>query len=226
MIEVMYQDGRFLVRGSFSMGLAGVYENKEFGETNLVMDASLEEIRRDLESPFYFQPLQPYFGDGSHSGEAVAKGLEAYYREKEREAQRNLKQINDCLWFHLFFQLENCAYPFWNIKEAILPGALEGYEGASLEKEIYALKKRVCDEYQEDTPNNGTVLKPDVEGALRKQYPMFHFDGLYQAILPQGLYFHGRFLEFQFSDRWGGELFESAYARFDETFTLCEWSNH
>lgn len=226
MIEVICVEETFLIKGTFSFGMAGVFENKDFTEEGAIqIDCTLPELLEELEEEdsFFYQPLFPYLR-GKKDGAALAQGLADYYNQKEREAQEHQKQINDCILYHLFENLENCAYPFWEIEEAILPGSLEGVDLDA----IYDTEESVGDWWQEfyEQPNNGTLLKTDVEGKLRKMFPMFHFDGLYQSIIPEGIMLDGRFLEVQFSDGWGGDLFCSAYDRFDETFTSCEWHNH
>lgn len=231
MIQIIYKDGVFLAKGTFSMGIAGVYENKNFEEENIIIDIELEDIIEEMqkENSFEFEPLRPYLKDKGESGTAIAKGLEDYYNQKEIEISKNVKQINDCILYHLFSSLEACCYPFWEIEQAVLPGALDGYDINNLEKEIYHTKERiptwVFDAFDRK-PNNGTIEKPDLEGWLRKQYPMFHFDGLYKSIEQEGMYLNGRFISFQFSDGWGAKLLDCAYDEFDENFTSCDWHNH
>ena len=230
MIEVICKDGKFLVKGSFSLGIAGNFVNEDFDGNMIEIRDSLEEVEKELnnENSWSYQPLLAYLKSGNIEGDSIAKGLEEYYNQKEVEAQQNIKQINDCILFHLFENLENCGYPFWEIEEAILPGSLEGCDMDNLEGVVYSYDGGVY-EWENDfyeKPNNGTVSKIDVEGNLRKMFPMFNFDGLYQSIIPEGISFHGRFMEFQFSDGWGGDLFECAYDRFDENFTSCDWHNH
>ena len=231
MIEVICKDGKFLAKGSFSLGLAGNFVNDDFDGEMIEIMGSLEEIEKELknEKSWRYQPLFPYLLRSENiDGDSIAKGLAEYYNQKEVEAQQNIKQINDCFLCHLFVQLEDSGYPFWEIEEAILPGSLEGYDMDNLEEAIYSYDENVY-EWDNDfyeKPNNGTISKTDVEGKLRKMFPMFNFDGLYQSIIPDGISFHGRFMEFQFSDGWGGNLFECAYDRFDENFTSCDWHNH
>ena len=180
MIQVIYENGQFLAKGTFSLGIAGVYENKEFGQEQIEIDADLDYILKELkkEDSFLYQPLFPYLKDKGEDGAAIAKGLEDYYNQKEAE----------------IYDTEESVYDW--------------------ESDFY------------EKPNNGTMQKTDVEGKLRKMYPMFNFDGLYQSIIPEGICLDGRFLKFQFSDGWGAQLLECAYDRFDENFTSCEWHNH
>lgn len=226
MIEVIYSDGKFFVKGTFSLGIAGVFENRDFSDSNIEIADTLEYILAELEkeNSFSYQPLFPYLKEKDKNGEAVACGLADYYNQKEREAQKNIKQINDCILCNLFENLVGCEYPFWEIEQAVISGSLDGQDINSIYNTDENVYEWANDFYRK--PNNGTIPKTDVEGKLRKMFPMFNFDGLYQSIVPEGISFNGRFMEFQFSDSWGGDLFCSAYDRFDENFTSCDWHNH
>lgn len=88
MIEVICANEKFLVKGSFSLGIAGVFENKEFTETGTISIYDtlpcLLEALHEKES-FYYQPLLPYL-QGKENGAAIAQGLADYYNQKERGA--------------------------------------------------------------------------------------------------------------------------------------------
>ena len=49
MIEIIYRDKRFLVKGSFSIGIAGNYVNEDFGDENIMINDTLEEIMKELQ---------------------------------------------------------------------------------------------------------------------------------------------------------------------------------
>lgn len=225
MIDVRYADGGFQVKGTFSLGLAGTAVNETFTvDGDITIDDDLEYIWEELQKEsLFYQPLFPYL-KGKEDGPAVAQGLADYYNQKEREIQANIKQINDCFLYHLFEDLEGCEYPFWEIKESIVPGSLDGVD---LE-EIYHQEESVSDLWEDfyERPNNGTILKRDVEALVRRIYPMFDLDSLYRSIVPQGIFLSGKYLEVQFSDGWGGDLLCGAYDRLDENFTSCDWHNH
>ena len=231
MIEIKYEDGKFHAKGNFSIGIAGVYENKDFDEGNITIDIELDDVLDALqeEKSFEFEPLRSYLKDKGEDGAAIAKGLADYYNQKETEIKENVKQINDCILYHMFDDLEACGYPFWEIEEAILPGSLDGYDMDNLETQIYDTQESISSWgfkafYKQ--PNNGTLEKPDIEGRLRQQYPMFNFDGLYASMEQDCLYLTGRFMSFQFSDGWGEQLLCAAYDEFDENLTSTDWHNH
>lgn len=225
MVEIICRDGHFLVKGSFTLGLAGTYLNESFEDDNITIQPTLDEVIEDLDSedPYAFKPLFPYLKDKTRDGDSIAKGLAEYYNQKEKEAAEHVKEINDNLLYNLFWNLEGCGYPFWEIEEAVA----EGYDPEKIDDSVYRGKVYNFDDYFEDRPNNGTAKKRvDFEAKLRKWFPMFNFDGLYQNIESEGISFNGEFLEFQFSDKWGARLYECAYDRFDGNFTSCDWHNH
>ena len=231
MIEGIYRDGKFLAKGSFALGLAGTFTNQTFDDTMIQFRDDYTHICQELTKPdsWAYKPLFPYLQTVAKPTEQqIAASLAAYYNQKEQEAQQHIKEINDCLLYQLFENLEDCAYPFWEIPEAVFPGSLATYDPDELENVIYDQPEYIYHWAGAfyDQPNNGTMPKPDVEARLRQAYPMFNFDGLFQSIIPEGLVFQGRFMEFQFSDAWGAELYECAYDRFDENFASCDWHNH
>ncbi len=73
MIEIKYEDGMFLAKGTFSIGIAGVYENKDFGDGNITIDIELEDLLEDLqeEDSYFYEPLRPYLEDKGEEGAAM-----------------------------------------------------------------------------------------------------------------------------------------------------------
>lgn len=226
MIEVICKDGIFKAKGSFSLGIAGTFVNKDFdGEMISFDDDMLDQI---LESDdFFVEPLLPFIkSDDPHE---IAKGLTEYYNQKECEIAANAKQINDSILFFLFNDMENCEYPFWEIKEAILPGYPEKYSENGYRDIVYCHKDESINDlfdYFYDKPNSGTLEKPDVEALIRKLYPMFNLDGFIKSIELECLYFNGKYMSFQFSDGWGAQIACAAYDELDENFTFTDWHNH
>lgn len=225
MVEIICRDGKFLVKGSFTMGLAGTYVNETFEDENISVEPTLDEIVDELDKgkSFTLEPLLPYLKDKPRDGESIAKGLAEYYNQKENEAAEHVGEINDNLLFHLFWNLEGCGYAFWDIEGALVEGCDPDEVDAN---EPYHDEVFKCHDYFDKRPNNGTRERVNFEEKLREWFPMFNFDGLYENIDPEGMTFDGRFISFQFSDKWGAELYECAYDRFDEKFTSCDWHNH
>lgn len=227
MVEIICKEGQFLAKGSFFLGMAGTYVNKEFEEENILIEGTIEEIIEDVESeePYCWSILLPYLEQAERNEKTIAQAITAYYNQKE-EVKKNSKQINDCLLIHLFYEMCNCCYPFWEIKEAILPEKMTGFEQKQLETMYDNTRQEVTKIYKEfcDTPNNGSLSKTDAQKKLQELFPMFHFDGLIQSIIAESVVFEGRFINFQCSDGWNGQFLEGAYDSLDENFTSCDWA--
>lgn len=230
MLEIKYDNGKFLAKGTFSVGIAGVYENKTFDDDTITIDIDPDELLEDLQrkSPYKFEALYPYLADKDTDGASLAKGLEKYFNHKEDEIRKNIKQINDCILYYIFDDLEGCGFPFWEIEEAVVPEWFEDNEED--DEEIYpATFEEGIDYWGKsfyELPSNSTIEKPDVEGRLRKQYPMFNFDGLYQTMIPDSVFLSDSNISIQFSDGWDACMLECAYLSFDENFAPLDWHNH
>ena len=226
MIKVIHKDGVFKAKGSFSFGIAGVYRNEDFDGEEIMYDEDLlDEIQN--RDQFFVEPLLLFIK--SDDPNEIAENLAEYYNQKEREIAANAKQINDCILYRLFADMEACSYPFWEISEAVLPGYLEKHSRDDYYDVVYCHDDDGIDsmsDYFEDKPNNGTIEKPDVEAMIRKLYPMFNLDGFIKSFAPECLYFDGRRMSFQFSDSWGAQLACGAYDELDENFTFTDWHNH
>ena len=46
MVRVKCENGKFLIKGTFDMGIAGVFENKEYGEGNIELDSFNDEVEK------------------------------------------------------------------------------------------------------------------------------------------------------------------------------------
>lgn len=77
-----------------------------------------------------------------------------------------------------------------------------------------------------EKPNDGSVKKTDVEKLARKCFPMFDLDNLIQSLVPNVIVFFGSYIEMEFHDSLGEELFCGACETFDEDLAPREWHNH
>ncbi|MDE5825732.1 MAG: hypothetical protein K2H91_13755 [Lachnospiraceae bacterium] len=230
MVQVICRDGKFLVKGTFDMGIAGFYENKDFGDKVIQIDNSLDDMIKGLDEKNYMwmNPLKPIFEKVPRDGDSLAKAFEDYINEKEIMVQKNRKQMNDYFLYRLISFFVDCAYPFWENENAILP-EYKHYQEEDFEK-IYKDDKLdviydLCDEF-DDAPNNGSVKKTDVEALAKKLFPMFDFDGLIKSIDPGVVGFNGSWMIVEFSDGWGGlDFYCSAYEEFDENLAPRDWHN-
>lgn len=225
MIEIICVDGVFKAKGSFSLGIVGTFVNEDFDGEAIQIDEDLLEAILDEDDDV----CEPFMSRlNSDDPDEIAKVLTDYYNEKERKIARNAKQINDCVLYCLFRDMEGCGYPFWKIKGAVLPGFLENHAEEELNDLVYKTDGTVSDlyEYFEHKPNDGTLEKPNVEALIRKLYPMFNLDGFIKSFKPECVYFNGEFMSFQFSDGWGARIACAAYDELDENFTSTDWHNN
>lgn len=231
MLNIICKDGEFFAKGSIDLGITGIHTNDTFDDDMIsIMYCSYDELCTALETgdDFFFEPILPYLQKAEKSEEGFAKALESYYNNKLEELQKNIKEINDCIWIHLFEDLVGCEYPFWEIEEAICPEYVDKYDEAYYSELYGKHSQRIYEMYDAfyDLPNNGTMAKPDVEAELREMFPMFNFDGLIETIIPEGISLNGKYMSFQCSDNWGAELLCSAYDELDEDFKFTDWHNH
>ncbi|MCI8602182.1 MAG: hypothetical protein HFE45_11460 [Oscillospiraceae bacterium] len=230
MLEIICRDGVFFVKGSFSLGYAGTHVNEDFDSEGMVsIESSLDEVLEDFRRPrpYFWGELKGRLAPGEEDGGVIAREMAAYYCEKEAALQRHIRLFNGNLLLKLFEDLSMTGYPYWEIPESISEAAKN-----CTEEEFEAVYQKADDEvfklgrslYQ--TPNDGSVEKPDVEAILRKLFWTFNFDGLIASIEPEGVTLEGDNISFQCSDGWGAQLLECAYDRLDERFAFREWHNH
>lgn len=230
MVKIIHKEGEFLVKGTFSFGIAGVYENVEYGDSPIgLLYMSLNDLLRAMEKEkdFMLGELLPKLKQTGGNADKMAEVLTDYYNEQEELIKQNEKQINNYFFMRLFEEFVDADAPFWEVKKAILPEYRDKYS----EEEYEELCMKYTEEIDEmateylKTPNDGSMEKTDVLPRLREMFPMFNFDGLIKTIKPECVTFHGRFISVQFSDSWGCELFCSAYEEFDEKLTPGDWHN-
>lgn len=228
MITVIYDEDEkiFRAKGSFKLGIAGVFKNESYTDEAISFDNELLESIRERDEE-WVGPLLPFIK--SDDPNEIAKNLAEYYNELEKRVAENEKQINDCILCNLFENMEGCGYPFWELDGLVSKEFLKEHnpDEEDFDELIYGDEQisRFLDFFDE-SPNNGTVEKPDIEAEIRKLYPMFELDKFIEKIKPEVLYFKGRFFSFQFSDGWHGELACGAYDELDENFTFTDWHNH
>lgn len=235
MVSVKCENGEFLVKGTFDMGMAGVFENKEYGEGNIGFDSligNVEDFTRytlDGSDGEYAQDMRQFFSGVPRDAASLAKAMEAYINKWEEKVLANQKQLNDYFIYQLILNWVDCDMPFWECEEAILPEYADAYDEETYQQlyEDESLRDAVdslCDEY-EHTPNDGSMEKTDVGLLARELFPMFDFDSLINSIHPDCLTFESGLMSVQFSDGWNNNFYCSACACFDSDLTPNEWQN-
>lgn len=238
MVSVICEDGQFLVKGTFDMGIAGVFENKEYKKYEddgalIIIENSLEDLKEELEENCYWtEPLKPYFKSMPEDGNKVAKILETYINDMEEKARKNIKQINNYFWYRLADNWIACHVPFWYNRDMVLQEYRDKYTEEDYNmiykklyenKELISRYKTLYKEF-EKVPNDGSIEKTDVEALIREMFKEFDFDKLINITRPDYLGFDGGYMHIQFTDETS-EFFCSAYEEFDGTFTPHDWHN-
>lgn len=233
MISVRYDQEKdeFQVKGTVNLGIIGTFENKEYGEGNIHIENALWEFVNEADynqSPNLTVNLYYRLKDGARDGDSVAMILQDYYNEKLQELSKNIKQFNDLIWSQMFYGFFAIGFPFWEDERALAPQ----YRGRDWSEEVeylYTAKQNeicaILKEYIKESPNNGTLQKPNVEKEMREYFYMFNFDGLIENINRKYLGFYYDLIEFEFEDKWDQSIFSSACATLRGDFSLREWVN-
>ncbi len=229
MIEVKVVDGKFLIKGSFNLGIAGTYVNDDFDGDKLCILDSFEEVVDDYTDDKYsWGVLEPYLKDKELTEENVAKAIADYYNALEQKVAQCIMQINSNLLVNVFQHMEDCGFEFWEIEGAYIEEKMPDCSEDEIDEIIYqanwdAMSKLNAEYYE--TPNDNSLEKTDAEKKLREMYPMFNMDGLIEGIVPEVMSFNGKYFSFQCSDSWGEQIMCSAYDELDEQFRFTDWHN-
>lgn len=226
MVSIIFQDGAFKVKGTWNFGIAGVFENKEYGDGNIEVGYSFDELCECLDKHYTYRELSALMEGVARNGEEYAKVLTDFYNRVEQKMIANQKLINNHILINVFMNMNICGNPFWENKDTLT----EEYKNKELtEAEVYTAEaneaiNRLDDAYY-DNPNDGSVEKPDAEKILRKKLPMFNFDGLYATIKPEYCVLNVSGVSFQSSDGWDQSIMCAAYDEFDESLVGTDWHN-
>ena len=94
MVHVKIENGQFLVKGTFDMGIAGVFENKDFGQGNIEIEYKVEDFIKDLDSDYcWMNEIKDIFKAVAKEDDALAKAMEDYLNKKEAFVQKNSKHF-------------------------------------------------------------------------------------------------------------------------------------
>lgn len=229
MIEVKVQDDSFLIKGSFSLGIAGHYVNEDFSDEPIAILDTYEEVVEDyLEDKYAWGILDEYLKDKEVNEENVCEAISQYYNKLEKKVQECITQINSNLLINVFSGMVNCDYEFWNVEGAYIEEKMpEGSSDDYLEKIYSPYYDELADLFNEyeDTPNDNSIVKTDVEKRLREMFPMFNFDALIKGIQPEYLTFNGNKFSFECTDSFDASFLCAACDSLDEKFTFTDWHN-
>lgn len=215
MIEIKKVDGELKISGDFDMGYAGKYTNDEIE----ILD-SLDDIRE-------WDSVCDNLDTDNCSDEEIVEFLTQYYNDFEMKVQANIKCVNDNFLLRVFSDMEACGNMFWDVKEwtvkEYLPDNEELEDFDPYESHYDELERLI--EGNDETPNDGSVKKDDIEAILRKNYPVFNFNKLIKNIVPESLCLLDGQVSFQCSDNINQEILCSAYDVLDERLCFSDWHN-
>lgn len=229
MIEVKVIDNEFVIKGSFSLGIAGTYVNEEFGSEKIQILDDYEEVIEDYtEGHYAWYVLEPFLSGKELNEATVSQAIGEYYNAVEKKVQECIQQINSNFLVNVFSNMVDCGNAFWEIEGAYIEEKMPKCQEEAYSEVIYEPHWKemgaLYDEY-DGTPNNNTLEKSDVEARLREMFPMFNMDALIQGVSPEHLTLDGKMFSFQCSDSWDSQIMCGAYDKLDEDFTFTDWHN-
>lgn len=212
MIEIKVVSGEIKISGTFDFGYMGVYKDDQIS-----IYSNLEEIKT-------WDIVTSRLDVTSCSDDEIADCLTAYYNEFEKRVQQNRKQVNDNFLLNIMEDMEACGCPFWEIDEITVKEALPSDPDEEVYQPHWDRMTELEKEYDE-TPNDGTMEKTDIEMTLKLLFPMLNLDKLVENIVPESLGLSDGCVSFQCSDNFGEQILCSAYDDLDEQLTFTDWHN-
>lgn len=213
MIKIKFIDGNAVVSGEFDFGYMGIYKDEQIE----LYDS--DEIR-------YWDIVEEHF-DGDFTDEQLADFLTDYFNSFEDKIQANIKQVNNNFLINIYeYSMEGTGLEFWkepSITNAeYLPENTDGFDPYAFCEETW----KIGEEYN-DTPNDGSMQKTDVEKFIREKMPLFNLDAFLAGIVPECMSLDDGRVSFQCSDSidFENKILCSAYNELDESLTFCDWHN-
>ena len=212
MIEIQVRDEVVQITGSLDLGYMGRYKDSEI----MLYDDTPETIRR-------WRIVRDRVGEDA-SDEAVSACLTEYFNAFAQKIAKNRKQINDNFLIRVFFDMQIISYPFWEIKGLTRREFLP----PNPEKTVYqpfGEAWRAAEPAYWQTPNDGSLDKPEIEARLRRDFPALNLDALLESIVPECAVLADGRISFQCSDGFGEEILCGAFDTMDETLAFLDWHN-
>ncbi|MCM1132413.1 MAG: hypothetical protein NC340_02975 [Ruminococcus flavefaciens] len=214
MVKIKFVDGNAVVSGEFNFGYMGIHKDEQI------------EIYGDIDEIRDWDIVTEHF-EGDFTDEQLADFLTEYFNNFEAKIQANIKQVNDNFLIKLYeYGMEGIGRKFWEAPEITnaeyLPEDMTDFDPYTFCEETW----KISDEY-DNTPNDGSLQKTDVEKFLREKIPLFNIDAFLAGIVPEGMSFDDGRITFQCSDSLDFEhqILCNAYDELDETLTFCDWHN-
>lgn len=210
-ININLEDGELVVTGSFNFGYIGTFTDEEIE----IID-TLEEIRE-------WDIVEDNLDEDCTDDELIAF-LNKYFNEFAEKIEKNIENINNTFLLHVFSGMADCGLDFWEIEDLYLEDK-DPYDDT---EEIYDAVAGKLNELCEhlETPNDGSVKKPQIEKSLRELFPMFDFDTFLENIIPESVGLQDGEISFQCSDDFDSSILCGAYDVLDEELCFTDWHNY
>ena len=214
MIKIKFVDENLVVSGEFNFGYMGIYKDEQIS-----IYGDIDEIRE-------WDIVESHF-DSDFTDDELAEYLTEYFNNFEAKIQANIKQVNNNFLINIYeYSMEGIGCEFWkepSITNAeYLPENMDGFDPYTFYEETW----KIMGEY-EDTPNDGSIQKTDVEKFIREKMPLFNLDAFLAGIVPEIMSLDDGRVAFQCSDSIDRkhEILCSAYDELNENLTFCDWHN-
>ena len=212
MVQVFANDGYFSVKGTFDFGYIGLYRDEQ-----IEIQEDSDEIRN--------WDFIPETADAENcSDEELAAILTDYINGLEQNIKQNIKQVNDNFLLRVFEDMEACGADFWEIEALTVADAMPENPEEEIWQPNHEILHEMIMEYDQSA-NDGSIEKTDVEAQLRKCFPMFNFDRFIRGIVPENICFFDTYVSFQCSDQFEQSILCAAYDNLDEDLCFTDWHN-
>lgn len=212
MVKVTVQNGVFQINGTFNFGYMGLYKD----EAIQILD-SVEEVKD-------WEIISEALDTDNCSNDDIAEFLTNYMNTLEDKIQKNIKQLNNNFLMRVFADMESCGSQFWKHDELTVREHMPDNPDDDIYPPNYEAMTELENEY-EDSPNDGSVDKTDVEFVLRKLFPMFDLDNFINGIEPEAVCLSDEYISFQCSDKFNHAVLCSAYDELDSELRFTDWHN-
>ena len=210
MVNVIAENGKFKVKGTFDLGYMGLYRDDKIN-----IDGGSEEIR--IWGTVNALPYVKYMSD-----DQLAYYLAEHINALEEKIQQNIKRLNDDFLWNMFSDMYDGGIEFWDRRELTvseLMPAVPTFEN------IYSFDSAEVQEFYESYRKAENDENPDVEAFLRRILPMFNWNDLLRNILPEHLHIEEDHFSFQCSDAFGGTVLCHAYDELNSDLEFTDWHN-
>lgn len=235
MVEVKYEDEKFLIKGVIDFGFAGKYENKTFLSSYedegaaISVDYDLDEIIDDE-----WDCLQDYTEDTD--GDSIAKAIESYLNDQEKKASKS-NYINNQMVERVVDVFYGIGFEFWDetpeyVIQSKMPKPNQDGEFDSETGNIYdcIYTDEFVDWAEELSDLAGEseihTKKEDLIVRFKELLPMFDIEKFFSEIKGTILYLEDSCISIQFDDSSEDmSIFCSGYTEIHDDLTFDDWHN-